>query len=303
MKRPLIVFAGQSNMLGAPVFEVDEQIYYRTSTEYLHKPRRFGKARGEFKLCGFPVGEFSYIDLDAAYGTNRDPEQKSKLIDYREKVYFGAAMSNLKSEDDHSVMLFSNFGEANNREFSPSLAPFFVQELEKRHYACSYAHIAKGGVPIRYYLDGGAAEYFLQKSADFFEDAAEMYAGDDLSEKILIWHQGESDGNSDYETYKAALYELWERAKRIGFTRFFMIRIGYWGHPGIWEIMRAQEDFCNECAEAEMITRAASYIPWPNFEWNEWLSQKPEEELENCRDSFYGFNNNHINERGFRMLA
>lgn len=40
-KRPLFAFAGQSNMMGAPVYETSEQIYFKNSFEYLHKKRRF----------------------------------------------------------------------------------------------------------------------------------------------------------------------------------------------------------------------------------------------------------------------
>ncbi|MBQ7089987.1 MAG: hypothetical protein IJN82_02610, partial [Clostridia bacterium] len=68
MKRPLLVFAGQSNMMGAAVYPASEQIYFQNSAEYLHKPRRFGAPCGAFKTFGFPTGEFSYMDLQAAYG-------------------------------------------------------------------------------------------------------------------------------------------------------------------------------------------------------------------------------------------
>ena len=56
MKRPLLVFAGQSNMMGAAVFEATRQIHFKNSFEYLHKPKRFGSAIGDFKNFGFPAG-------------------------------------------------------------------------------------------------------------------------------------------------------------------------------------------------------------------------------------------------------
>ena len=98
MKRPLFVFAGQSNMMGAAVYEASEQIYFKNSFEYLHKPRRFSKAMGEFKDYGFPSGEFSYKDLDAAYGNNKTPDYKSDLDVYRDNTYFCPSMSNLFDE-------------------------------------------------------------------------------------------------------------------------------------------------------------------------------------------------------------
>ena len=68
MKRPLFVNSGQSNMMGAAVYPAREQIYFENSFEYLHKPKRFGEKLGEFKNYGFPCGEFSYKDIEKAYG-------------------------------------------------------------------------------------------------------------------------------------------------------------------------------------------------------------------------------------------
>ena len=137
MKRPLFVFAGQSNMMGAPVFEVGEQIYYKNSAEYLHKRRRFGESCGEFKTYGFPVGEFVYTDLVKAYQGKSNPNIKSTLNDYSKNVYFGAAMSNLLSEEEKTVYPFAYFSEENNR-LAPSMPPFIVKDLEENGYFCAY---------------------------------------------------------------------------------------------------------------------------------------------------------------------
>ena len=48
MKRHLFVFSGQSNMMGAAVFNAREQIYFKSSFEYLHKAKRLGAKMGEF---------------------------------------------------------------------------------------------------------------------------------------------------------------------------------------------------------------------------------------------------------------
>ena len=82
MKRPLFVFAGQSNMMGAAVFEITHQVNFDNSAEYLHKRRRFGEKSGEFKNYGFPVGEFVYKSIEEAYGQTTDYTQKSQLADY-----------------------------------------------------------------------------------------------------------------------------------------------------------------------------------------------------------------------------
>jgi len=302
MKKPLFVFAGQSNMLGAPVYEATEQIYYKNSAEYMHKRRRFGQRYGEFKTYAFPTGEFSYKSLDEAYGENRNADMKSTLNDHGRHVFFGASMSNLLSDEEKKVYPFAHFSEDNNRK-APSMAPYIVQGLEDKGYSCLYTHIAKGGVAIKHFLEGGAAEYFNEKVADFFSEAKEKYPDDDISEKILVCHQGESDKANGYDCYKEALYKLWENAKNLGFTKFFMVRVGYFGTDSITDVMKAQEDFCNECNEAYMITRVASFIPWKGKNDADWFIDQTSEEFTFCRDSFHGFANGHINEKGFKVIA
>jgi hypothetical protein len=68
---------------------------------------------------------------------------------------------------------------------------------------------------------------------DFFADSEIKFPNDDLSEKVLVWLQGESNTEIGYENYKASLKQFWERLKKNGFTKFFMIRVGYWGKEEI----------------------------------------------------------------------
>lgn len=299
MKRPLFVFAGQSNMMGACVFEASEQIYYKNSFEYLHKPLRMGKEMGEFKTFGFPVGEFSYKDLNLAY-SKMDPEQKSELDVYRENTFFCPSMCNLDSEEEKTVHPFSYFSEANNRK-AVSLAPFVVKELEDRERVCAYTHITKGGMPISYFVDDEAAEYFDLKVKDFFADSEKQFASDDTSERVLVWLQGEADAKYGYDHYCTYLKKLWERTLDLGFTRFFIVRVGYFGNEAIGDIMKAQEDFCNATENAYIITRVCSFLEWAKPKKG-WLT-RVDDEFNFCRDSFYGFNNNHVNEKGFKVIA
>ena len=118
------MFAGQSNMMGAAVYEASEQIYYENSYEYLHKPRRFGATIGEFKTYGFPSGEFSYKDLKLAYGDLREPETKSSLNDYQQNCYFCPSMNNLNRP-------FADYSESTHNMAS-SLAPYIVNGLEEK---------------------------------------------------------------------------------------------------------------------------------------------------------------------------
>ncbi len=301
MKRPLFVFAGQSNMMGASVFEATRQIYFENSFEYLHKPRRFGCGIGDFKNYGFPAGEFSYMDLEQAYGSNPSADMVSDLGNFRDNTYFCPSMNNLKDREEKSTCPFADFSEANNRT-AVSLPPLVVEKLEQAGYCCAYTHIAKGSAPIKHFLEGASAEYFSQKIVDFFADCAVRFSGDDMDEKVLIWLQGESDVTNGYDYYYNSLVTLWERMKPLGFTKFFMIRVDPFGSPEITEIMRAQEDFCKNFTDAYMLTRMASYFPLYYYPGKQPLvRQHPE--CDACRDSFYGFANEHINEKGFELLT
>lgn len=302
MIRPLLVFAGQSNMMGASVYPASEQIYFKNSFEYLHKPKRFGKPMGNFKNYGFPSGEYSYIDLSAAYGEGGDENSVSSLNDYWNNTHFCPSMCNLQSDEEKTTYLFAHFSEALPTT-SVSLAPYMVQGLEEAGYNCAFTHIAKGAVPIEHFLSGGAADYFDQKVSDFFADCEKKFPDDDTSERVLLWLQGESNANDNCVDYKNKLSLLWERAKNLGFTKFCIIRVGFWGNENITEVMRAQEEFCKETEDVYMLTRVGSYFEFKGQEVDSWFKTSMPSEFSLCRDSFYGFNNQHINEKGFKTIA
>ena len=96
---------------------------------------------------------------------------------------------------------------------------------------------------------------------------------------------------------------LWEKLKSIGFTHFFCIRIDYFGAERIDRVMQAQEKFVAKHDDAYMLTRAASFFTYPGQTEEDWFNQLPGEEYRDCRDSFFGFNNHHINEKGFQVIA
>ena len=303
MKRPLLVFAGQSNMVGAAVLPPTEQVIHADSYEYLHKPRRFGAERGSFRKQGFPCGEFSYADLGAAYGEGADADSVSELSNYTETAFFTPSMVNLEDLAERRAKPFAVYSEASFIP-GPSLAPYLVRELEASGCFSAYAHAAKGCVGIDRYLRGAAAEYFDVKVRDFFSDAEHRFSGDDLSFRALLWLQGENEGVSgDYAYYKRALAELWERARLLGFSHFLIVRVGWWGNDKIAEIMRAQEDFCRETDGAYILTRVLSFFGHPELDSERWFAEVPTEELLGCRDSYLGFKNHHVNEKGFRLIA
>lgn len=300
MKRPLFVFAGQSNMMGACVYDALQQIVYKNSFEYLHKPRRLGAPMGEFKQEGFPAGEFSYKDLAAAYG---DGANLSLLADYIENTYFCPSMTDLKEDAAKTEHLFITFSEATASKLAPSLAPYIVKGLEEAGCCCAYTHIAKGGVPISYYLEGAAKDYFYEKVADFFTDCEQRFAGEDMSERICVWLQGESDRTCGGKAYFDAMGSLWSQLKAVGFTKLMVVRVDYWNGDDIADIMRAQEDFCAATEDAFIITRTASFIPWKGQNRDVWFDGALPDEYELCRDSFYGFGNQHLNEKAFKLIA
>ena len=78
MKRDLFVFAGQSNMMGASVFSPQKNLHIKDSYEYKHKARRLGREENPFVKADYPVGEFSYADLERA--GNRLPSDSGSFI-------------------------------------------------------------------------------------------------------------------------------------------------------------------------------------------------------------------------------
>ena len=334
MKRDIFVFAGQSNMVGAGVYAPVSNVSLKNSFEYKHKPKRLGASVGEFTSEVYPAGEFSYIDLEKAYSSDMtDDKGRSKLTDYTPNTYFSTSMSNLDSDKDKTVLPFSTFSESNAR-FGATLAPFLCEEWEKLGGSALYAHIAKGATPIHYYFTDEmikdyndriseynkensteyaylplkrelcGADYFAEKCKDFFCDAAKEFPDDDLSNKCFFWLQGEAEAaKNDVIEYETKLEILWENVKKLGFTHFFCIRIDYFGHPGIYRVMKAQENFASKHDDVYMLTRVASYFTFPNQDESGWFINPPSEEHKNCRDSFYGFKNDHINEKGFRVIA
>ena len=335
MKRDLFVFAGQSNMMGASVYPPVKSLSAPHSYEYKHKPRRLGNCTGSFVPAGYPVGEFSYADLARAYAPDTANEKgESTLSDYAENTYFCPAMSNLKCETDKTVHPFSIFSET-TAPHGATLAPFLAEAWESKGHTCAYAHIAKGSVAFAHYMTDemeqayaqritaynnanatdyntaisaknrtpGAADYFLEKCKDFFADAETFFPGNLSGNRCFFWLQGESDAGLSVIEYKLRMEILWEKLKEIGFTHFFCIRVDFFGNSGIARIMQAQEQFVSEHPDAYILTRIASYFPYAGRDEQDWFLVPPAEECENCRDSFYGFENQHINEKGFSIIA
>ena len=48
---------------------------------------------------------------------------------------------------------------------------------------------------------------------------------------------------------------------------------------------------------------AASYLTYPGQNEEDCFIKPSSREYRDCRDSFFGYNNNHINEKGFSLIA
>ena len=329
--RELIVFAGQSNMMGAAVFPPRHIPQLSQSMEYKHKTRRLGLEKGTFSTNPFPVGEFSYADIASAYGSDSNASTLSTLAEYAKNTWFCPAMSNL-GLDNHTLP-FSTFSEKTFHN-SPALPPYFAEEWEKMGHSLAYACISKGSTKISYYftqemaeeysqridrynaangtayprdleqspLSLGAASYFTQKCQDFFVDAKAYFPEANLTAKCLVWLQGESNYRQSAQEYYVMLDVFWKHAKKLGFTHFCMLRVPFFGDPRIVNIMLAQERFCLDNPDVYMITRAASFFSYPGRDETHWFVRQ-QDVFHECRDSAYGFQNHHINEKGFRLLA
>ena len=333
MQRDLFVFAGQSNMMGASVYPSERKISAKNSFEYKHKMRRLGKDTGDFVPADLPAGEFSYSDMTAAYASDMVNEKgESKLDEYGKNTFFCPSMASLNCDEDKTEFPFASFSEAATTR-GTTLAPLIAERWENEGRSCAYAHISKGGVSISHFMTDkmaeqysarieaynkahgadhspelrprmpGAADYFLEKCRDFFEDAQKQFPNELSGNKCFFWLQGETDAKNTAIEYEIKIDILWEELKAIGFTHFFCIRVDFFGNEEIWKVMQAQESFAARHEDAYILTRAASYFTYPNRDESEWFITPPTAEYQLCRDSFFGYNNNHINEKGFTLIA
>ncbi len=331
-KRELLVFAGQSNMMGAAVYPPKVSLDIKDSYEYKHKNKRlFGK--GEFVLGKHPAGEFSYVNMEEAYAPNMTRGGASLLNEYIKNTYFCPAMCNIVDDEKKTTRSFSDFSEATMQN-GASIAPILAYDWERLGGKSAYIHIAKGGVSIRHYFtdemvkeyarriekhnaefgtefdttlaersrQAGAAEYFAEKVSDFFSEAEEKFSGEDTSCRGFYWIQGESDAGMATEEYLTMIEVLWDRLKSLGLTHFFMLRIDFFGNERIKNTMAAQEIFCKRNENCYMMSRALSFIPYTKVPMDVYI-RTPDAPYHTGRDDAYGFGNPHINEEGFAIAA
>ena len=63
-------------------------------------------------------------------------------------------------------------------------------------------------------------------------DYAEFEPDATIANQCFVWLQGESDKHN-YIQYKLKLQALWSHLQSIGFTHFFILRVGYWGSSAV----------------------------------------------------------------------
>ena len=323
----LFVFAGQSNMMGAAHLGPSEEIITESAYEYKYAPILRGEKKGKFVYAQHPAGEWHYMDPAKAYGSAYLDEAtgKSKLANFLDHTYFVPASRTLEktilsqSEYDHKA--------------SPSMPPYFAKYYTEMGNGCIYAHMAKGGCQIIHYFTPDAVTEYNRLIADYnaanstsysglssssltgggnafdakyfamLRDYAEFRPGVTIKNKCFVWLQGEGD-NHNYIQYKLKLQALWSHLQSVGFTHFFILRVGYWGSYSIINEIKAQEDFCAENENCYIITRAPSLIPYPGATTSNWWKYEPSYEYNDCRDSYItNTTNNHFNEKAFKIFA
>lgn len=325
MQYDLFVFAGQSNMMGACTLPPKHPLSINRSLEYRYHPVSLGKPCGSFVPVSYDTGEFLYKDLQKAY-QDTDESGRSRLCDYEKNTHFVSALSNLKSKTEHTVNSFGVYSES-CRNPAASIVPYFCEEWEQLGHAALAAHIAKGGVCADHYFSrdmldeynqfakmhayptlsgtGDSEEVYQRKCCAFFRDAEAAYGNAPLGKRILVWNQGESDSGNSCEEYKKKLSLLWKEGKKIGFDLLMILRVSYWFTHDTCYIMQAQEEFCSENPDAFIITRSFSMMPDPHFmeQPEAFYTKEPPAQYHFCRDSYYGYDNSHINEKGFMLAA
>ena len=322
----LFVFAGQSNMMGAAVLEPQIDSFTDQSLEYKYMPKLRGAQTGSFVSAQNSAGEWYYRDLNAAYGEQlHNLSYKSPLSNYTENTHFCPAMRN-------GIKGFSAQSET-DMYTSASLPPYFVTEYASYGHASIYAHMAKGAVKITHYFTeemmdqynalisayntengkayrlltladlSGAGDAFDAKYTSMVDDYDILAPDQSIQNKCFVWLQGESEGGS-YMEYKLKMQVLWTHLQELGFTHFFVLRVGYWGSTAVLNIIRAQEDFCAENENCYIVTRAPSLIPYPGATTDNWWIREPSAEYDNCRDSdLVDSGNHHFNEKAMQIFA
>ena len=326
-KVDLFVFAGQSNMMGAAHLPpVDNPITY-DAFEYKYQNVLKGGDKGEFVYAQNPAGDWHYMNTDEAYGTQYldAATGRSKLANYSSTMYFIPACRDQEKG-------FSGQSEYLNYP-SATMAPYFAQYYTELGRKCVYAHMAKGACNIVHYFTtdameeynrlitaynsanstsyatltssnlSGAGDAFDAKFKAMLKDYADFAPDKTIANKCFVWLQGESDVHV-YAQYKLRLQALWSHLQSLGFTHFFILRVGFWGSTSVINEIKAQTDFCEENKNCYIITKAPSLIPHPSATTDNWWINEPSEEYADCRDSYLAStSNNHFNEKAHKMFA
>ena len=326
-KVDLFVFAGQSNMMGAAHLPpVDNPITY-DAFEYKYQNVLKGGDKGEFVYAQNPAGDWHYMNTEEAYGEQYldATTGKSRLANYPSTMYFIPACRDQEKG-------FSGQSEYLNYP-SATMAPYFAQYYTELGRKCVYAHMAKGACNIVHYFTtdameeynrlitaynsanstsyatltssnlSGAGDAFDAKFKAMLKDYADFAPDKTIANKCFVWLQGESDVHV-YAQYKLRLQALWSHLQSLGFTHFFILRVGFWGSTSVINEIKAQTDFCEENENCYIITKAPSLIPHPSATTDNWWINEPSEEYADCRDSYLAStSNHHFNEKAHKMFA
>jgi lysophospholipase L1-like esterase len=323
----LFVFAGQSNMMGAAHLAPVDNPVTIDSYEYKYQNVLKGGDKGEFVYAQNPAGDWHYMDAGVAYGQQYldVATGKSKQSNYSSTMYFIPACRDQEKG-------FGGQSEYLNYP-SATMAPYFAQYYSELGRKCVYAHMAKGACKIIHYFTtdameeynrlisdyntanstsyatltssdlSGAGDAFDAKYKAMLRDYAEFAPDKTIANKCFVWLQGESDVHV-YAQYKLRLQALWAHLQSLGFTHFFILRVGFWGSTSVINEIKAQTDFCAENENCYIVTKAPSLIPHPSANTTNWWISEPSSEYADCRDSYLAnTTNHHFNEKAHKIFA
>lgn len=224
MKTDLIIFTGQSNMVGQS-----------------EAPGNLSPAEG----CR------EYKWMRDALVPLCDPCGENIRNDYTEGFTFQNAIA-AAWRAEH-VVGAAAYG------YTTLLPAFCKAYREKTGHEVAAVHVARGAAQVSEFLPGTALYDTIVKKAQAAIDCVKRET--ELSHVLLVWLQGESDAiyKTTLSNYKTRLTAFKDALmKDLPIERFCVIRVGVYAHNGHdEEIIQAQDELCREDQDFAMLTRMA----------------------------------------------
>lgn len=230
MKYDILVFGGQSNMVG--------------QTEVLTD-------------CTEKEGCFEYRYLTDSLVPLKNPVGEYIMADFTQG---GAFVGDPVAEEDKFIKWKNALGVGASTDGNTNLVPLFCQSYRE---ACGRdvvaVHAAKGATFISEWLEGSDGyKVVVEKTKSAISKVG------DIGDVYFVWLQGESDAceKTTQAEYEKCITELKNSLKKdIGIKKFAIIRVGHFaGDERDDEIINAQEAVCRDDSDFMMLTRITSEL-------------------------------------------